>query len=257
MQPQKQYTILLVGETCQDEYVYGDVDRISPEAPIPVVKYIRTETSNGMSANVKANLESFGVLVNHITNRNKIIKRRIVDRSSNQQLLRIDEEGDIDALKVSEVKSAFIHMQYDAVVISDYDKGYLSKNDLEVFCQNFNGPVFIDTKKTDLFTYPNVFFKINQREYDRLIVKPDAKNLIVTLGEGGSVYDGQVFPAEKVNVFDVVGAGDTFLATVAYAFLVTGDISTSIMIANKASAIAVQNYGCYTLTSSDVECLIC
>ena len=182
MQPQKQYTILLVGETCQDEYVYGDVDRISPEAPIPVVKYIRTETSNGMSANVKANLESFGVLVNHITNKNKIIKRRIVDRSSNQQLLRIDEEGDIDALKVSEVKSAFIHMQYDAVVISDYDKGYLSKNDLEVFCQNFNGPVFIDTKKTDLFTYPNVFFKINQREYDRLIVKPDAKNLIVTLG---------------------------------------------------------------------------
>ena len=56
MQPQKQYKILLVGETCQDEYVYGDVDRISPEAPIPVVKYIRTETSNGMSANVKGKL---------------------------------------------------------------------------------------------------------------------------------------------------------------------------------------------------------
>ena len=73
MQPQKQYKILLVGETCQDEYVYGDVDRISPEAPIPVVKYIRTETSNGMSANVKANLESFGVLVNHITNKLSLI----------------------------------------------------------------------------------------------------------------------------------------------------------------------------------------
>lgn len=257
MQQQKQFKILLLGETCNDEYVYGDVERISPEAPIPVLKYVKTVTSKGMSANVKANLESFGVIVNHITNKKQIIKRRIVDSSSNQQLLRIDEEEDIDALKVSEVKSAFIHMQYDAVVISDYDKGYLSKNDLEVFCQNFDGPVFIDTKKTELFTYPNVFFKINQREYDKLTAKPDAKQLIVTLGESGVVYQGNVYPAEKVNVFDVVGAGDTFLAALAYSFLEYQDIATAISIANKASAIAVQNYGCYTLTTNDVEMILC
>ena len=134
-------------------------------------------------------------------------------------------------------------MQYDAVVISDYDKGYLSKNDLEVFCQNFNGPVFIDTKKTDLFTYPNVFFKINQREYDRLIVKPDAKNLIVTLGEGGSVYDGQVFPAEKVNVFDVVGAGDTFLSALVVKFLETNNIVRSIKFAQNCSKKVVSQLG--------------
>tara|TARA_B100000925_G_C21889989_1_gene422355 strand:- start:78 stop:851 length:774 start_codon:yes stop_codon:yes gene_type:complete len=257
MQQQKQFKILLLGETCDDEYVYGDVERISPEAPIPVLKYSKTVTSKGMSANVKANLESFGVLVNHITNKNKIIKRRIVDSGSNQQLLRIDEEDELDPLRVSEVKSAFIHMQYDAVVISDYDKGYLSKNDLEVFCQNFNGPVFIDTKKTELFSYPNVFFKINQREYDRLKVKPDGENLIVTLGERGVVYQGNVYPAEKVNVFDVVGAGDTFLAALAYSFLEYQDIATAISIANKASAIAVQNYGCYTLTTNDVEMILC
>jgi D-beta-D-heptose 7-phosphate kinase/D-beta-D-heptose 1-phosphate adenosyltransferase len=257
MQQQKQFKILLLGETCNDEYVYGDVERISPEAPIPVLKYGKTITSKGMSANVKANLESFGVSVNHITNKKQIIKRRIVDSSSNQQLLRIDEEEDIDSLKVSEVKSAFVHMQYDAVVISDYDKGYLSKKDLEVFCQNFDGPVFIDTKKTELFTYPNVFFKINQREYNKLTVKPDENQLIVTLGENGVVHQGNVYPAEKVKVFDVVGAGDTFLAALAYSFLQYQDITTAIRIANRASAIAVQNYGCYTLTDNDVEMILC
>ena len=252
MQQQKQFNVLLIGETCDDEYVYGDVDRISPEAPVPVLKYDRTESHKGMSANVKANLESFGVLVNHITNKKPIIKRRVVDRSSNQQLIRIDVENEIDTLKVSEVKSAFIHMQYDAVVISDYDKGYITKNDLEVFCQNFSGPVFIDTKKTKLFSYPNVFFKINQREFDSLLVKPDTKNLIVTVGGNGTVYEGNIYPAEKVNVFDVVGAGDTFLAALTYAYLMYNDIVVAITIANKASAIAVQHYGCYTLNQEDV-----
>ena len=252
MQLQRQFNVLLLGETCKDEYVYGTVERISPEAPVPVLKYDRTEIFNGMSANVKANLESFGVNVNHITNKKSIIKRRVVDKSSNQQLIRIDEESEIDALKVSEVKSAFIHMQYDAVVISDYDKGYLSKNDLEVFCQNFPGPVFIDTKKTELFSYPNVFFKINLREYNNLTVAPNQENLIVTMGEQGAKYMENIYAPERVNVFDVVGAGDTFLAALVYAFLAYGDIAAAISVANKASAIAVQHYGCYTLSKEDV-----
>ena len=133
IQQQKQFKVLLIGETCEDEYLYGTVDRISPEAPVPILNYERTETSLGMSANVKKNLESFGVFVNHITNKNRIIKRRIVDKNSNQQLLRIDSGDRVDPLRVSEVKSAFLHMQYDAVVISDYDKGYLTNIALEFF----------------------------------------------------------------------------------------------------------------------------
>lgn len=254
MQPQKQFKVLLIGETCKDEYVYGDVNRISPEAPVPVLTYNRTEITNGMSANVKTNLESFGVFVNHITNKKPIVKRRIVDKSSNQQLLRIDHEDGIDPLKVSEVKSAFFHMQYDAVVISDYDKGYLTLNDLKIFCDNFSGPVFIDTKKTELFSAPNVIFKINQKEYSKLTSKPNPENLIVTLGEMGATYMDNVYPQEKkVNVFDVVGAGDTFLATLTHAFLKYQNIELAIPVANRASSIAVQNYGCYTLTNEDVE----
>ncbi len=253
MQPQKQFKVLLIGETCDDEYVYGNVERISPEAPVPVLKYDRTETHKGMSANVRANLESFGVLVNHITNKKPIIKRRLVDKGSNQQLMRVDIESEIDSLRPSEVKSAFVHMQYDAVVISDYDKGYLNSNDIKVFCDNFKGPIFIDTKKTELFSYPNVYYKINQREYDNLIVKPNIENLIVTLGERGVAHMGSIYPTDKVNVFDVVGAGDTFLAALTYAMLKYGDIPTAIVVANKASAIAVQHYGCYTLSDEEAE----
>jgi bifunctional ADP-heptose synthase (sugar kinase/adenylyltransferase) len=251
MQQQRQDKVLLLGETCTDEYLYGDVERISPEAPVPILKYHTTEKTLGMSANVKANLESFGIFVNHITNKKSILKTRIVDKSSNQQLLRIDDEGTIDPLRVSEVKAAFLHMQYDAVVISDYNKGYLTDNDLEVFCQNFPGPVFIDTKKTSLFSCPNVFFKINQKEFDRLLKKPNKENLIVTMGERGASYNDYIYPSQKVNVFDVVGAGDTFLAGLVYAYLATGDITKAIPVANKASAIAVQHYGCYTLTKEE------
>jgi len=123
---------------------------------------------------------------------------------------------------------------------------------LEVFCQNFPGPVFIDTKKTELFSYPNVFFKINLREYNNLTVAPNPENLIITMGDQGAKYMENIYAPERVSVFDVVGAGDTFLAALAYAFLTYGDITAAISIANKASAIAVQHYGCYTLKEEDV-----
>ena len=256
IQQQKQYTILLIGETCEDSYIYGSVDRISPEAPIPVLKYERTEISLGMSANVKRNLESFGVFVNHITNKNLIKKKRFFHSGSNQQMIRVDEDDSVDSIRPSEVKSAFLHLSYDAVVISDYDKGFLSTNDLKVFCQNFKGPVFIDTKKRDLFTEPNVIFKINQREYDNLISEPDQQHLIITKGSSGVEYCKLMYPSEKVNVFDVVGAGDTFLAALTYAFLKYENhearLDSSIRFANRAAAISVQHYGCYTLTQEDI-----
>ena len=73
------------------------------------------------------------------------------------------------------------------------------------------------------------------------MVKPNTENLIVTVGGNGTIYEGNVYPAEKVNVFDVVGAGDTFLAALTYAYLKHGDVTAAISIANKASAIAVQH----------------
>lgn len=261
MQQQKQLKILLIGETCDDIYLYGEVERISPEAPVPVVKYTNTEIFSGMSGNVKKNLQSFGILVNHVTNKEKIKKTRIVHESTKQQLLRVDEDVEISPIKPSEVKSAFLHYNYDAIVISDYDKGFLTTNDLKVLCQNFNGPVFIDTKKKDLFIEKNVIFKINQKEYDNLTSAPDPLHLIVTMGGHGTKYMNVIYEAEKVNVFDVVGAGDTFLSGLVYAYLTCKiddiKIDYAIKFANKCAAIAVQHSGTYVLTESNISEVLC
>ena len=255
MQQQKQYKVLLIGETCEDTYIFGSVDRISPEAPVPVLVHEETVTALGMSENVKKNLQAFGVHVTHITNKKLIKKKRVVHSSSKQQLVRIDEDDHVDPIKPAEVKMAFLVSQYDAIVISDYDKGFVSLEDLITFCQNFSGPVFIDTKKKDLFSSQNVIFKINQREASTLRVQPAEQNLIITAGGQGAYYMDKLYPSEKVNVFDVVGAGDTFLAALVAEFIKENDMEASIKIANKASAIAVQNYGCYTLTAEDIKSL--
>ena len=255
MQQQKQYKVLLIGETCEDTYIFGSVDRISPEAPVPVLVHEETVTALGMSENVKKNLQAFGVHVTHITNKKLIKKKRVVHSSSKQQLVRIDEDDHVDPIKPAEVKMAFLVSQYDAIVISDYDKGFVSLEDLITFCQNFSGPVFIDTKKKDLFSAQNVIFKINQREASTLRVQPAEQNLITTAGGQGAWYMDKLYPSEKVNVFDVVGAGDTFLAALVAEFIKENDMEASIKIANKASAIAVQNYGCYTLTGNDIRSL--
>ena len=255
MQQQKQYKVLLIGETCEDSYIFGSVDRISPEAPVPVLVHEETVTALGMSENVKKNLQAFGVHVTHITNKKLIKKKRVVHSSSKQQLVRIDEDDHVDPIKPAEVKMAFLVSQYDAIVISDYDKGFVSIEDLITFCQNFSGPVFIDTKKKDLFSSQNVIFKINQREASTLRVQPAEQNLIITAGGQGAYYMDKLYPSEKVNVFDVVGAGDTFLAALVAEFIKENDMEASIKIANKASAIAVQNYGCYTLTGNDIRSL--
>lgn len=251
-QQQIQFKILLLGETCEDIYFYGNVNRISPEAPVPVLEYSHQKSFSGMASNVKKNLEAFGCFVNLITNKEKIRKTRIVHQSSNQQIMRIDEDVVVNPIRSSEIKSAFIHSSYDAIVVSDYNKGFLSIDDLKVIAQNFNGPVFIDTKKRDLFTEDNTFFKINQKEYDNLTIKPNESNLIITMGSIGAKFNNKIYPAQSVNVYDVVGAGDAFLSALVYGYLRSNSMETAIILANKCSGIVVQNSGTYSLTKNDI-----
>jgi D-beta-D-heptose 7-phosphate kinase/D-beta-D-heptose 1-phosphate adenosyltransferase len=79
------------------------------------------------------------------------------------------------------------------------------------------------------------------------------ENLIVTRGGKGAEYQGKLYPAEKVSVFDVVGAGDTFLAALTYGYLKYGRIDRAIPLANKAAAVAVSHRGTYVLTEEDVK----
>ena len=139
--------------------------------------------------------------------------------------------------------------EYDALVISDYDKGFLTSKKIQELVDWFDGPVFIDSKKTKL-PKKDCYLKINEIESKLL---KGYKNLIVTKGAGGADYNKVNYPGEKTKIVDVVGAGDTFLSALVYFYLLCGTIEKAIPYANKASAIAVQNFGTYVLTEKDVK----
>ena len=240
--------VLLIGDSCEDRYFYGDVKRLNPEAPVPILEYKRGVTSKGMVWNVRENLMSFRVETYTSTHPEKIIKTRFIDEKSNQQILRSDEEPEITPISF-EFPEEWKH-EYDALVISDYDKGFITQPKLFELSNWFQGPVFIDTKK--ICIPGNAFIKVNESEFKKIThFIPD--NMIITKGGEGTEYQGKLYPAEKVNVFDVVGAGDTFLAALTYGYLKYGRIEEAIPLANRAAAVAVSHRGTYVLTEEDVK----
>ncbi len=244
MQPQKQLKILLIGDSCTDEYVYGTCERLNPEAPVPILRFNRKETTKGMAWNVRENLMSFGIEVFILTNKESITKTRYIDEKSNQHILRVDDEGLCDPMDYELPED-----EYDALVISDYDKGFLTEKKIQELVDWFDGPVFIDSKKTKL-PKKDCYLKINEIESKLL---KGYKNLIVTKGAGGADYNKVNYPGEKTKIVDVVGAGDTFLSALVYFYLLYGRIEEAIPYANRAAAIAVQNFGTYVLTENDVK----
>jgi len=249
MPQQKQLKVLLIGDSCTDEYVYGFCERLNPEAPVPILKFNRKETKKGMAWNVRENIESFGIEVYMITNQETITKTRYIDEKYNQQILRVDDEPDLKPMNYDLPDEHF-----DALVISDYDKGFLSNEKVFELVKWFDGPVFIDSKKTKL-PKKSCFVKINDLEFSKLDNPSD--NLIITRGSKGAEYQGKLYPGEKVDIFDAVGAGDTFLSALVYFYLKCGKIEEAIPYANKAAAIAVSNFGTYILTKEDVNEILC
>lgn len=245
MPQQKPYKILLIGDSCIDEYVYGTCERLNPEAPVPILKFGRKETKNGMAWNVRNNLLAFGMEVYMLTNKERIVKTRYIDEKYNQQILRVDVED-----KISPMDYEIPNEKYDAIVISDYDKGFVTHQKLFEIVFNSRFPIFVDSKKIVL-PESNCYIKINDNESKLLKSKHD--NLIVTRGSAGAEYDGVLYPGEKVGVFDVVGAGDTFLSALVYFYLECGTIEKAIPYANKAASIAVSNFGTYVLTKDDID----
>ena len=239
--------VLLLGDSCEDEYIYGRCNRMSPEAPVPVLDYAKIQTKPGMAANVCLNLQAFDIDITFLTNSEQLVKTRFIDEKSNQQILRVDNEEKIKPLVIPVSTDSF-----DAVVISDYDKGYLTSSKIFEIVNGTSCPVFIDSKKNILPNKPNCFIKINDVEYEKLD-DYNIENLIVTKGSEGCIYNNTLYPAEKVNVYDVVGAGDTFLSALVYGYITTNNIDESLMMGNRAAAIAVQQPGTYILTEEDVQ----
>ena len=242
--------VLLLGDSCEDEYIYGRCTRISPEAPVPVLDYAKIKTTSGMAGNVCLNLQAFGIDITFLTNNEQLVKTRFIDEKSNQQILRVDNEEKIRPLLIPVSTDGF-----DAVVISDYNKGYLTTEKIFEIVESATCPVFIDSKKTILPNKSNCFIKINDVEYENLD-NYNIENLIVTKGSEGCIYNNILYPSEKVKVFDVVGAGDTFLSALVFGYITTNDIDYSLMLGNKAAAIAVQHSGTYILNGEDIERIV-
>jgi D-beta-D-heptose 7-phosphate kinase/D-beta-D-heptose 1-phosphate adenosyltransferase len=252
-QQQTKLKVLLIGDSCIDEYKIGTVDRVSPEAPVPIIKLVDQYSLPGMSANVKKNLEALDIIPDFVTNTTEIVKTRYIDKRSGQHMLRVDTEPKVTQW---DGKTPNPIELYNAIIISDYNKGFLSYENIESIIQSTNGYVFIDTKKQDLsrFSADWTFVKINELEYKNR--NNDPKNLIVTLGGDGAKfcqYDKKVhFLAKKVDVVDVCGCGDTFLSALAYRFLCTNNIENAIIFANTAASITVQRRGNYAPNLTEI-----
>lgn len=242
--------ILVIGDSCIDKFIYGGVNRICPEAPVPVFNPIYQTENPGMAANVAENVKSLGNDVVLNCNTNPIVKTRYVDKKSNQMLLRVDENDIAEPLtNISKYTIEFLS-QYDAIIISDYDKGFISKDDIEKISSNHR-LVFMDTKKL-LGNWANqcTFIKLNEQEYNKnkqfIDNNPDVFNnkLIITLGEKGCKYKNKFYPVKKlIEVKDVSGAGDTFISAFTSEYLKTKSTIKSINFAQKCSSFVVSKKG--------------
>lgn len=250
-QAQKKFNILLIGDTCVDVYQYGTIDRLSPEAPVPVFVPKFKEEREGMAGNVYTNLVTLGCTVNLLCG-HASTKTRLIDQRSRQQIVRIDED-----VKSTPIRFETAIPPYDAVVISDYAKGVvdyeLIEDVIEQSQQGTRFPVFIDTKLTDLGRMQGAWVKINEPEYAK--IRSECTGLIVTRGARGAEvihHDIKEF-APPVEVVDVTGAGDTFLAALTYQYLVTKNIRTAVAFANRAAAVTVQHLGVYAPTLQEIQ----
>lgn len=240
---QQPLNVLVIGDTCTDEYQYGTVDRINPEAPVPVVSYKYSESQDGMAGNVAANLEALGCNVARQT-KHAGIKTRIIDLKSKQHIARIDQDT------VSTPVEPIFMSNIDAVVISDYNKGAVSYETITQALALYP-LVIVDTKKTELDRLEGCIVKINEPEYKQL--KTKCSNLIVTHGSRPVTFKGSAYPVPAQDPVDVCGAGDTFLAAFTYKFALTNNFDTAIDFAIRASCVTINHVGVYAPTLEEIN----
>jgi len=250
--------VLIIGDGCQDIYRYGVCKRLSPEAPVPVFTPTKMVINGGMAINVFENLKALNIECDIITNDNRPVKTRYVDEISNQMLLRVDEK---DAIKrIGEKRLTSIDFsKYDAVVISDYNKGFLIEKDIKYITQSHK-LTFMDTKKTlDNFWCADIkYIKINEKEFElnkEYLLKGFQNNLIVTKGKNGATLNNEdCYLIDNADaVIDLSGAGDTFLAGLVADFINNNDIRSAIVFANKCASWAVTQKGVSVINLNEIK----
>jgi D-glycero-beta-D-manno-heptose-7-phosphate kinase len=306
-QPTKQQLararVLVVGDPMLDRYWYGAVDRISPEAPVPVVKVNREEERIGAAANVAYNVATLGAQASFLgvvgddepgrrlevllretgigihlkrdAGLRTTVKLRVIGR--HQQLLRMDFENEPDHEALASQNEAFAQLApaHDAVLFSDYGKGGLAHIPAMIEAARARGtPVLIDPKGADYARYAGAtVITPNRGELQQVVggwrdereLADKAQRLreslrlaavLVTLGEDGmTLFDaeGDVHvQAQAREVFDVTGAGDTVIATLAALVAAGMSLRDAMPLANRAGGIVVGKFGTATVSYEEL-----
>ncbi|MWP49763.1 MULTISPECIES: bifunctional D-glycero-beta-D-manno-heptose-7-phosphate kinase/D-glycero-beta-D-manno-heptose 1-phosphate adenylyltransferase HldE [unclassified Gilliamella] len=297
--------VLVVGDIMLDRYWYGGTNRISPEAPVPVVKIDSLEERPGGAANVAMNITSLcgnarligltGIdepakvldeqLSKHkvqfdfvsVSTHPTITKLRVLSR--NQQLIRIDFEegfGNVDPAPLLERIQTALKTN-KVLVLSDYAKGALSAVQAMIKLANqANVPILVDPKGTDFERYRGAtLLTPNMTEFEavvghcqneeeivekgyQLIKKYDLKALLVTRSEKGMTLlqlNKPIYhlPTQAKEVFDVTGAGDTVIATLAASLAAGQSLEESCFLANAAAGVVVGKLGTSTVSQVELE----
>lgn len=301
--------ILVIGDIMLDKYIWGKVDRISPEAPVPVVAVTKETYAPGGAANTAANITALGgeayivgicgiddaknILIREMKSRNIKVDGIIEHRSKpttqkvrvvgqSQQLLRFDYEKN-DALHesftsqiVEQIRESIPQM--DVIVISDYAKGMVSLQVMQMLiseCAARNIPLIVDPKPKHAKMYVGAYLvtpntaealAMSGLESDEeggvekaaKIIKDSLKtNVLITRGEKGMyLYDKNEdtlsIPTKAKEVYDVSGAGDTVVATLALAISAGASIKDAAILANYAAGITVGKVGTSTVSPQEL-----
>lgn len=267
--------IVLFGDSCTDVWVECEAKRLAPEAPVPVLMPVRRTENPGMGGNVLANLKSLAPIGWNISANLPLVdskKTRYVDAETGHHFFRVDEDNYQERLETTGIKyKCLMTNPPDAVMISDYCKGFLSEYTLGLIadmCRENLVPMFVDTKrKLGTWSY-GAIVKINEHEasqqdkyngipgitfqpYQQLIVTAGAKGM--TLYENGnSVYHSPAIG--NIEVKDGAGCGDSVLAALVVRYLENGrDLRDAMDWANKVGAIAVSKRGVVAVKREEVK----
>ncbi len=297
------HRVLVVGDAMLDRYWFGAVERISPEAPVPVVRISREEERPGGAANVAMNVKVLGaactlltVVGNDAAGRrlcellaehgvstvagtdaqlNTVVKLRVIGRS--QQLLRIDFENqpDHEVLQLMLADYERLLPEHDVVLLSDYGKGGLTHVARMIeLARQADKPVLVDPKGGDFSRYAGATaITPNRSELAQVVGQWQGEDdllqraeglrqrlgvqaLLVTRSEEGiSLFDAEGhfrLPTEAREVFDVTGAGDTVIGTLA-ALLACGlPMRGAAALANRAAGIVVSRFGTAAVSHAEL-----
>ena len=249
--------VLVIGDIIIDKYIYGTSTRLSPEAPVPVVTQERIVETVGGAGLVYENLKSLGVDVSlYESDQPASIKTRVM--CDGHYVTRIDNDYYADGYEILEELQDFPFDKYDYVILSDYNKGVLDFAEQIIQLANEAGCRVIVDPKRHASCYEGAWLvKPNNKEFKELGFADWNSNFIVT--NAGDNVIGNIdnimynVSVERVEVSDVTGAGDCFLAAFVYALTKEYDYQKALELAVRGSTESVKHVGTYILTEKDLQ----